>query len=128
MQTLDVYQVQGIVKQAQAEFRLKFEQDHPDIVEFLAEEILKRAREGETTLNLSFEPYLQKNSEELGKDSNEHKVILFWFSQEKNIQDIVKYLNFKGLYTKRNQTEARNNGALIYQYDTKTIDISWPKG
>jgi hypothetical protein len=40
---LDVYQVQGIVKQSQAEFRQKFELEHPDIVEFLAEKIIEEA-------------------------------------------------------------------------------------
>lgn len=125
---LDVYQVQGIVKQAQAEFRLKFEQDHPDIVDFLAEEILKRAKEGETTLDLSFETYFENKAKELGEDSNEYKVILFWFTQNKNVDDIVKYLNFKGLYTKRIKTEDRDHGALIFEYDTKSIQISWPKG
>lgn len=79
MQTLDVYQVQGIVKQAQAEFRQKFEQDHPLVVEFLTNEITLGA-----------------------KNLLERKIIdVTSILKEVEYLNIEKYLNLKGFYTKR---------------------------
>jgi len=67
MQMLDVYQVQGIVKQAQAEFRLKFEQDHPDVVEFLAEKIIEAARNLDDSVTIFASDYKNVGNEKIGK-------------------------------------------------------------
>jgi len=64
---LDVYQVQGIVKQAQAEFRLKFEQDHPDVVEFLAKKIIEGARNLDDNVTIFVSDYKNVGNEEIGK-------------------------------------------------------------
>jgi len=103
---LDVYQVQGIVKQAQAEFRLKFEQDNPDIVEFLAGKIVAEAKEGRTELVLDI------------------KDIAFDLV---SISDIEKYLNFKGFYTSLRSTTVKGSFTTYTVNDDK-IEIKWPKG
>lgn len=110
---LDVYQVQGIVRQAQAEFRYKFEQDYPEIVEYLANEIIEAAKKGLLFTCVHID---------IGKFS---------------IFKIEEYLNFKGFYTEiqpgtcvkkvvhdggnDSKTTVRND----YLFDE--LKIKWPK-
>jgi len=103
---LDVYQVQGIVKQSQAESRQKFEQDHPDIVEFLAGKIVAEAKKGNTELILE--------TKDISTDSV-------------SIYDIEKYLNFKGFYTDICATTVRGS-TMNYTVNDDKIEIKWPKG
>jgi hypothetical protein len=102
---LDVYQVEGIVKQAQAEFRQQFEKDYPDIVEMLTEKIIMAAKRGETETTITF------------------------FVEPKNIEDIEKYLIFKGFYVKDSSYEITRK---ISKNSTETslpyIRLLWPKG
>jgi hypothetical protein len=106
---LDVYQVQGIVKQAQAEFRQKFEQDNPDIVEFLAEKITEKAKLGETSMSLQVTHKFTKKYLELHPEDDR------FISQE----DYAKYLTFKGFYVRK---------SIALEGADYALEISWPKG
>jgi hypothetical protein len=108
---LDVYQVGGIVKQSQAEIRLKFEQDHPDVVEFLAESICKEAKKGNTEMILHIPcRIIQQNIEP---------------------KTISKYLNFKGFYS--DVLWGNDEFKIWSQYkdsnhENAGLKINWPKG
>jgi hypothetical protein len=113
---LDVYQVQGIVKQAQAEIRNKFELDHPDIVEFLAEEIIKEAKLGHTETKIDLTKFLK---------------------DDEFIYRIEDYLTYKGFFIR---VESSNNKETIDLDDDgnvkrhvvlsiyDSLNIKWPKG
>jgi hypothetical protein len=113
---LDVYQVEGIVKQAQAEIRNKFEKDHSDIVEFLAEKIVEEAKLGHTETKIDLTKFL--NDEEF-------------------IYRVEDYLTYKGFYIR---VESSNNKESIDLDDDgkvkkhivlpiyDSLNIRWPKG
>jgi len=107
---LDVYQVQGIVKQSQAEIRQKFEQDHPDIVEFLAKAITDESKKGHTMTDI-FVP------------------CRFQTTIDKNLFE--DYLCFKGFFVKILWSDDKQE-TLSEWHDEKrqnlVLRVSWPKG
>ena len=117
---LDVYQVSGIVKQAQAEFRQKFEEEHSDIVEFISKKIIESAKLGDVETEISFEDLMREKLFDGKQDFND-KSLLEAISLLKNIK---KYLEFKGFYVDKAYKDYMGK----YVVDDFAIKIKWPKG
>jgi len=77
---LDVYQVIGIVKQAQAEYKDSFEKRNPDLVDYLSERIIEKAQLGELNTNIFTKDIFDR------------------FPNNVVIENIIKYLTIKGFY------------------------------
>jgi hypothetical protein len=108
---LDVYQVEGIVKQAQAEFRQNFEKDYPHIIEFLTEKIIEQAKLGETVVILPIEKIIIQS-----------KIYI-------DSKKIIKYLTIKGFYIDEYMDhEVIYNGTEKTLNPIPSIKIRWPRG
>jgi len=121
---LDIYQVVNTVRAAQFEFKNKFEEDYPDLVELLTNEIIFAAKNGDTETKINFWKYLNKSKYNFFEMSVETRNLYF--------NKVEKYLNIKGFYTKTHSGVHSDTyygilGADIPNENNCNLFVSWPK-
>jgi len=116
---LDVYQVTGIVKQAQAEYREKFEKENSDIIEFVSKQIIDSAKNGDTETTIFFHDFLRE------KFKGEHDK---WGLERETrlMNDFIKYLNIKGFYPEKCKLKSYYPSETEYETEFE-LKIKWPK-